>query len=75
MKKSVHVYSWVTLLSSRNQYNIVNELYFNKINTFKKIGTQGSRPHSKDFFSSAVSYMHVCAGMTGTTQNSDLSRS
>ena len=29
------MYNWITLLYSRNQHNIVNQLYFNKIN-FKK---------------------------------------
>ena len=26
----VYIYNWVTLLYSRNYYNIVNQLYFNK---------------------------------------------
>ena len=35
LKKWIYVYNWVTLLYSRNEYNIVNKLYFNK-NKFKK---------------------------------------
>ena len=31
----MYVYYWVTLIYSRNEYNIVNKLYFNK-NKFKK---------------------------------------
>ena len=29
------MYNWITLLYSRNQHNIVNQLYFNKINLKK----------------------------------------
>ena len=32
-----HMCNWITLLYSRNQHNIVNQLYFNKINFFKKL--------------------------------------
>ena len=28
----IHMYNWITLLYCRNQHNIVNQLYFNKIN-------------------------------------------
>lgn len=33
-KKYIYVYSWVTLLYSGNEHNIVNQVYFNK-NKFK----------------------------------------
>ena len=36
-KKNVCVrYNWVTFLYTRNQHNIVNQVYFNKTNFFKK---------------------------------------
>ena len=35
MKKNIYIYiyiyNWITLPHSRNQHNIVNQLYFNKI--------------------------------------------
>ena len=31
MKENVCMYNWITLLYSRNQHNIVNQSYFNKI--------------------------------------------
>ena len=30
MKKNVYVYNWVAVLYSRNQHNIVNQVFFNK---------------------------------------------
>ena len=36
MKKNMYVYNRVTLLYSRNKYNIVNQLYFNKIKRKKE---------------------------------------
>ena len=36
MKKNMYVYNRVTLLYSRNEYNIVNQLYFNKIKRKKE---------------------------------------
>ena len=35
-KECIYVYNWITLLDSRNEHNIVNQLDFNKINFFKK---------------------------------------
>ena len=35
MKNNVYMYKQITLLCSRNEHNIVNQLYINKIN--KKI--------------------------------------
>ena len=31
MKKNIYAYNWATLLYSRNQHNILNQLYFNNI--------------------------------------------
>ena len=31
------MYNWVTLLYSRNEHNIVNQLYFNKKNFLKEM--------------------------------------
>ena len=75
MKKSVRMYSWVTLLSSRNQYNIVNELCFSRINILKKIGTQGSRAHSRLLLSACVSHVCLLGNARAQPQNSDPSRS
>ena len=35
MKKE-YIYNWITLLYSRNSHKIVSQLYFNKINLWKK---------------------------------------
>ena len=35
-KECVYVYNWITLVCSRNQHGILNQLYFNKIKFFKK---------------------------------------
>ena len=31
MKKNIYLFNWVTLLYSRNEHNIVRQLYVNKI--------------------------------------------
>ena len=36
MEKNVYMHNWITLLYSRNQDNVVNQLYFNKINFLRK---------------------------------------
>ena len=30
VENNIYIYNWITLLCSRNQYNIVNQLYFSK---------------------------------------------
>ena len=37
-KECTYMCNWATLLYSRNSYNIVNQLYFNKIHFFKNCG-------------------------------------
>ena len=40
-KECIYMYNWITLLYSRNLHNIVNQLYFNKINFLKKGDIRG----------------------------------
>ena len=44
-KECMHMYNWITLLYSRNEHNILNQLYFNKINL--KEETSGAVPPSQ----------------------------